>query len=157
MNANQPNSTGIAGDFLLGPSRLLAAILLAGHGAVAVVLAFIDLPVGWTAMICLLLLLSLWHEVRKALRRGATSVVALRVANDDKLTFQQRDGEWRDAEVLGSSYVTAFLSVLNLQAAGERRQRHVVLLPDVLPADDYRRLRVWLRWRATRTQESATP
>jgi toxin CptA len=156
MNATQSQSAGVAGVFPLGPSRLLAAILLGGLAAVAVVLVFVDLSVGWLALIYLLLLLSLGHEARKALRLGAGSVVNLRVAADDKLTLQLRSGEWRDAEVLGSTYVTAFLSVVNLRVADERRQRHVVLLPDVLPAEDYRRLRVWLRWRAASGRDSTS-
>ena len=58
-----------------------------------------------------------------------------------------RGGEWQPCEILDSTYVTAFLTVVNLRVAQGRRIRSVVILPDCMAADDYRRLRVWLRWR----------
>jgi hypothetical protein len=38
---------------------------------------------------------------------------------------------------------------MNLEAAG-RHRRSVLLLPDSAPAEELRRLRVWLRWRLGR-------
>jgi toxin CptA len=74
-------------------------------------------------------------------------VIALRISSDNAFSVQTRRGEWRECEVLGSTYVTAFLTVLNFRVSGARRVRSVVLMSDSMAADDFRRLRVWLRWR----------
>jgi toxin CptA len=39
-----------------------------------------------------------------------------------------------------------WLTVLNLKLPGKRLVRHVILLPDALDENEFRRLRVWLRW-----------
>jgi hypothetical protein len=36
---------------------------------------------------------------------------------------------------------------LNLNANGERLARHVVILPDAINSEDFRKLRVLLRWK----------
>jgi toxin CptA len=75
------------------------------------------------------------------------SIVALELSDDCRLKVQDRRGEWRDGEVLASSFVAPRLTVLNLRLAGERLARHVILVPDRVDAEMYRRLRVLLRWK----------
>lgn len=53
-------------------------------------------------------------------------------------------GAWLDAQ-MRHALVTATLTVVEFRLANGRRLP-LVLLPDSLSADDYRRLRVWLRW-----------
>jgi len=53
--------------------------------------------------------------------------------------------------VLGSSYVSGWLTVLNLQTSDGRKCRSVVILPDAADMEPCRRLRVWLRWGIPRT------
>lgn len=133
----------------LRPSRLLAAVLgLAGAGA-CVVLAILPFP-WWSkaAMGAFLLLCTVYHIARSALLRLPGAIVALEVSAKNGLSCLPRGGEWLQAEVLGDSYVTPWLSVLVLQLPGKRFARHAVILPDMLDADSYRRLRVWLRWRS---------
>ena len=67
--------------------------------------------------------------------------------------MQTRRGEWSDFDVAGSSYVTSALTVLNLRATDSHRMQNVVLLPDSMAADDFRRLRAWLRWRPQRRED----
>ena len=137
-----------AGDYVITPSRRLAAILAIGHGAVTVPVLLLDIPPSWKIAICALLVASLVYELRSsALRLSAAAFVVLRISSDNVLSGQMRNGEWRDYEVLGSTYVTSALTVMILRAAGARRARSVVLLPDSMAADEFRRLRVWLRWR----------
>ena len=93
------------------------------------------------------LLYSLLFELRMALRLGSKAVVKLRIAAGETLQFAMRDGQWHEGEVLGSTTVTSFLTVINLRVGSQRGIRSIVILPDSMAADDYRRLRVWLRWR----------
>jgi hypothetical protein len=44
-----------------------------------------------------------------------------------------------------------FLTVLNLARGDDRRRISVLILPDGIDTDEFRRLRVWLRWRADKT------
>ena len=135
------------GDYPLGPSSYLAAILLAGHVSVAALLWWLDFSPFWKIVAWSLLLASLVHEERMAWRIGGNAVLALRIARDGALHLHIRKDGWREGELLGSSYVSSVLTVINVRLPGERRMRSVVLLSDSIQGDDYRRLRVWLRWR----------
>lgn len=64
--------------------------------------------------------------------------------------FVQHGDEWREAEVLSSSLVLPYLTVLNLKLSNGRKPFHVVLLPDSVDAENFRRLRVWLKWGGAR-------
>lgn len=153
MTAQQTQSASAAGEYHIAPSWRLAAILAIGHGAVAALVLLLDILIAWQAAILVALIVSLVYELRAtALGLSANALIALRIAPDNVFSAQMRSGEWRDYEVLGSTYVTSALTVLMLRAAGARRVRSVVLMPDSMAADDFRRLRTWLRWRpASRT------
>lgn len=78
-------------------------------------------------------------------RRGAMTPPPLRLSASGVLAADFTHGR-ENVEVLPSSVVTPVFTVLRVRAR-ESRRRHVwLLLPDVMAADDYRRLRVWLKW-----------
>jgi toxin CptA len=76
---------------------------------------------------------------------GAT--VAIEIGSDNIVSIQTRSAEWREYGVLGSCYVMPYLTVLNLRHSEGRATKRVALLPDSLHAEDFRKLRVWLRWK----------
>lgn len=131
----------------LRPSHLLAAVLAAvGTGAMTLLL-WLPLPAGYQAPLVLLLFAAtLYAVLHDAWRRLPWSVTALQLAADGSLRCMRRDGRWLSAQVQDSSCVTAWLTVLDLRLSGARFRRSVVLLPDCLEAEAYRKLRVWLRW-----------
>lgn len=61
---------------------------------------------------------------------------------------------------LGSSFVAPYLAVLELKPLGARRlwqrfrTRSVVILPDGIDAEEFRQLRVLLRWKWKNAQEA---
>jgi toxin CptA len=61
---------------------------------------------------------------------------------------------------LGSSFVAPYLTVLELKPLGAGglwqrfRTRSVVILPDGIDAEEFRQLRVLLRWKWKNTQEA---
>ncbi len=83
---------------------------------------------------------------RQSLLLTADSVVAIEIGSDNKLSVQTNRGEWDECEVLGSTYVTSYLTILNLRQS-DRGTRRIVILPDSINAEDFRKLRVWLRWK----------
>lgn len=132
----------------IGRSRQLAGLLLAIHVAAFALLVTIALP-SWEmvfagmvfiASAARTLLLHPWQRLPR-------SIVALEISDDCKLTTRDLNGVWRDAVLQPSSFVTPYLTILNLRHTEERFIRSVVILPDRIQPDVFRRLRVWLRWR----------
>lgn len=130
----------------LRPSRRLAGLLGAAHGGALLLLP--TLPIAaWLALpIAVLLVTSAVLTItRHALQRGARAVTALKLTDREQLQIRAGDGAWHDGRLLGSSTVGAAIAVLNIRLdRGATTQ--VVILGDAIDANDFRRLRVWLRW-----------
>ena len=132
------------------PSRRLTLLLSLAHAAALGACLAADMPVALKLFVVLLIGLSCAHALYDAaLLRSRKAIVALEIADDGVLTFQMRSGEWRRGILLDSSFVAPYLTVLNLKTDGTRLARHVVVMADSVAAEEYRRLRVWLRWRKT--------
>ena len=130
------------------PSVRLAAAVCVVHFAAAVLLWLMPLPVTGKSVITLVIAVSLvFFLARDAALHATNAIVALAIGEDDTVSYQIRTGEWVDCELLGSSYVSPRLTIVNLQPHGRRRVRRVILVPDNVDARDFRRLRMWLRWK----------
>lgn len=131
----------------LRSSRRLAGLLGIAHGGVLLLLP--TLPVaGWIVVLMsgMLVISASMTITRHALRRGARAVTALKLANREQLQIRAGDGVWHGGRLLGSSTVGAAIAVLNIRLDGGGGTTHVVIFGDGIDADDFRRLRVWLRW-----------
>lgn len=107
------------------------------------------LPVdGWllSGLAALLLLSAALSIRRHALRRSRGSITKLEFMDRAKLRVRMRDDAWHSGHVLGTSTVSAAWTVLNLRLDDRRWPVHVVITGDSIDAEDFRRLRVWLRW-----------
>jgi toxin CptA len=60
-----------------------------------------------------------------------------------------------DCELSGSSYISPRLTIVNLRPRGKGRARHVILVPGNVDARDFRRLRMWMRWKNEQGGEPA--
>lgn len=130
----------------LRPARRLAWLLGAVHLGALMLLG--TLPMAWWAVLVLAALLvasALQSISRQALRRGARAVTAMEFADREQVRVRRGDGSWHDGRLLGISTVGAKLAVLNIRLEGQGVQ-HVVITGDGIDGDDFRRLRVWLRW-----------
>ena len=139
----------IALKISLRPSRILAAVLVAAHGGAIAVVVIVDMTL-WLELIAITALaVNLVAALRRtALLLAPDSAVAIEIGPDDTLSIQTRRGNRIDGcEVLASTYVAAFLAIINLREPETRASRHVVLLRDSIDGEDFRRLRVWLRWK----------
>lgn len=123
-------------------SRRLALYLLAVHaGALALIPALpLAAPAAWL-LAGLVLLCLLRSYAGRVLMRGGHDVVALVWERDGAWRLLERGGREPVCRLRPDSYVHPLLTVLNF--TGERRGA-VVLLPDSLDADTFRRLRVRL-------------
>ena len=81
-----------------------------------------------------------------ALRQGPRAVRVFEVRGDLTVVVVTGDGNVCAGRVHRDSYVGARLSTLVWRPFGRWRLRVILLLPDMLPARDFRRLRVLLRY-----------
>lgn len=84
---------------------------------------------------------------RKALLKSPAAVVSIEIASDGILSIRTRRGEWVEYDVCCDTCVLWFLTVLNLKRAVNGRRLSVAILPDAIDAEQFRKLRVWLRWK----------
>ncbi|PXW88193.1 toxin CptA [Nitrosomonas sp. Nm84] len=129
-------------------SLRLAALLSLAHSAAAGLLWPLALPWGIKAMIMVALAISLVHYMRQdALLSANNAVIAFVLSNEMHCTLTTRSGESIICHLLGNTFVAPYLIVLNLKPVGKFFVRSVVILPDGIDAEEFRQLRVWLRWK----------
>lgn len=98
----------------------------------------VDLQVPGTAA----MLLSLWHHRRPRAPR------VLRCHNDGKLETRTGD-DWVVLSLEKPLVSLPWLTVIRYRQPPAKRPATLVIAPGALPAEDFRRLRVWLRWLGT--------
>jgi toxin CptA len=131
------------------PSRLLAGALALVHGT-AILCAILFLPGWWMpALACLALSCSLvFHVRRDALQLAGDAVTALLLRDGGQCELTLLNGDALAGNIEGSTFVAPLLVVINVCPAPPGRRHSVVLMPGSAPAEDLRRVRVWLRHRA---------
>jgi toxin CptA len=131
----------------LKPSRYLAAVFGVAHAAAASVL--LPMELCWCIKVIAFAGIagSLAHTLECHARlRSRRAIFALDVDQNGALVHT-RDGKCDRASILGTSYISPALTVLNLRLENRTLRRHVIIVPDNVHAEVFRRLRVWLRWR----------
>lgn len=132
----------------IGPSARLALVLGIVHMVAAGLPWLVPIPAVGKAAVTLAIAFSLvFFMTRYAALHSAHSIVALETREDGGIAYQTRDGEWFEGELLGSSYVSPQLTIVNLQPRGRWRAHRAILLPDNVDPRAFRRLRAWLQWR----------
>jgi toxin CptA len=128
-------------------SRYLVAACACVHIAAITTLFPLQLPLAAKLGIALALTLSLTHSVwRFALLASPESIVGIELTDSEHGSIQFAKGAWCDGRVLPTTYVTPMLTVINMRVNGSRRVRHAIIVADNMDADDFRKLRVVLRW-----------
>jgi toxin CptA len=138
---------------VLRPSPLLFVLLAGMHGFAAAILLVLPIPL-WFKMAAVAILLAsfVFYAWRDALRSVSHAIRAVRLSPECACSVQSGQAEWAEAKLLDSSFVAPYLTVLNLRIAGNRLARHVVILPDAVDPDSFRKLRVLLRWKCGKSE-----
>jgi len=128
-------------------SRIGVTTIVAG--AVAMLALVIALPLdSWAAAAAgVATLVAAASGVRACSGRGVP--VLLHVGLDRRLAVTGRDGRTREGAILDASYVGASVTTIVWRPDGAAwyvPARALLILPDTLPRDDFRRLRVVLRY-----------
>ena len=126
---------------------MLAAVLGVAHASALAVTLVVTLPAWAKLVIAMAILASGGISLcRSALQRSRSAIIELEAEEGGRISCRTRDGQWHEAQVLSSSFISPWLTVLNLRVAGAAWVRHLLILPDNVEQDAFRRLRVLLRW-----------
>jgi toxin CptA len=132
----------------VSPSVLLAIAICVAHLLAAGLLWLLPIPAPGKSVLTLLIAVSLvFLLARDAALHSAHAIIALEIKDDGVISFQTRSGAWVDCTLLASSYVSPRLTILNLRPASGKGKRRVIIVPGNVDSRDFRRLRMWLRWR----------
>ena len=123
-------------------SLFLSILLVTMHAVAAACVFALPWPLLWRCMVLLALAFSLGYAWRPP------GIIGLRLAAGDRLECLRAAGDCVAAAVLADSTVFTRLIVLRLRVGEEVRVTSLVLLPDQMPAEQFRVLRLWLRWHA---------
>ncbi len=134
--------------FELKPSRQLLTVLIVAHGLALAVMFLVVLSLSVKTAAAVLILLSTYYYVRREVWRVAPdAIIALHLGAARTATITMADGSCWEGRVLNTSFVSAKLTIVNVRLLAKRGVRHVIVLSDTLAAEDFRHLRVLLRWR----------
>jgi hypothetical protein len=132
------------------PSRLAAIFIAATSSATAALMVAQPLP-PWLAIAAVMAIVALaiagW---RRCSGHGVPAL--LHVGIDRRVTVTDRKGRSCNGAILDDSYVGARLTTIVWRPDGVsawRPAKSLLMLPDMLAADDFRRLRVLLRYGRT--------
>ena len=130
------------------PSLQLVILLSLVHFVATGLLWTLALTLGIKAIGTFVLIISLIYYLKQdALLTANNAVVAFALSDEMQCALTTRSGESIACSILGSTFVAPYLTVLNLKPVENFFTRSVVILPDSMDAEEFRQLRVWLRWR----------
>ncbi|BCK87909.1 hypothetical protein MIZ01_1706 [Sideroxyarcus emersonii] len=133
--------------FKLRPSRSLALYLFIL--CAAAILALWQLPLPTSVLLASTLLILCWggyYLVLSANLRMGRSCVAFRLEEQEGVVLVRRDGRHLSCKMAPDSLVTPYLVILNVVPGERRWRRQLLILPDAIGEESFRRLRVALRW-----------
>ncbi|TXT24043.1 MAG: hypothetical protein FD134_1762 [Gallionellaceae bacterium] len=133
-------------QFEIKPSRSLAAIFALAHGTALAALIPLAFPAWAKAALALVILFSLWHHLRRDALLSERSSCAALVLEKGAAALTLRDGKSLAGTLSRDSVVTPFLTLLNIKTGKVLFSRSVIILPDSMDEESFRRLRVWLKW-----------
>ena len=122
---------------------LLAVLAL----ATATVVAVAPLEWEWRAAVLFLLAVAAIESLERVVPlRGARAVRCFRVQRDGAIEVETASGARLEGRVRPGSFVAPWLVIVRWRRPGALRDSTILVLPDMAPAEDLRRLRVLLRW-----------
>lgn len=134
-------------DFTIRPSRILKCFVLAS--CVLAILVLVQLEVGsaWKlAGEVMVIAAGVSVYLNAAKLSTARAIVAFRFEPENGITLIHKDGRLLRGSLAKNGLVTSFLVLLNIKKRGSGAVS-MILLPDSMDCDSYRRLRVILRLR----------
>lgn len=128
-------------------SRLAGALIVVTHLATAALIAWLPVDGALRALAVIGVAgQALWALRTTSLRNTRSAIVSIELEPDRRVVLRRRDGSCTEARALPDSYVGEQVLTLVVRREGSRRAHALLLLPDMVSAEDMRRLRVLLRF-----------
>jgi hypothetical protein len=127
----------------LSPSVPLAAAIAVAHGAAAWSAAAVLAAPGGIVLAGALAALGLGSAWSRALLRSSSSIRALELVSAGEVVLELRSGRRLQARVAPRRYVGGIMVALQLRGPVRRT---LLVTADMLPADLFRKLRIWAAW-----------
>ncbi len=129
------------------PSFRLAIILISLHLMAIFSIYLLPLSEELKTLGVAALIISLIYYLRmNVLLTGANAIKILVLSDEAPCQLTLRSGESCICSVLEDSFVAPFLTVVNLKLEGKFLPQSLVIVVDSLDVEEFRQLRVWLRW-----------
>ena len=138
---------GMQLSYKLRPSRSLTLLFFL-LGALSLVSIW-KLPLPVAGLLLLTVAATCWigyYLLRDAKLSMGHSCVAFRMEGQEEIVLVLRNGLHVPGRVSADSLVTPSFVILNVALKEQRGRRSLLILPDTMGADSFRRLRVALKW-----------
>lgn len=132
-------------------SVLLSLLLVLLHGTAVVCVQAVPVGALLRAFLSMLVAISAWASLRP------NAIEGLRLCAHDRMECVFSGGRCEVSSVLPETTVFVGLIVLRIRVGEDRKKRTVSLLPDQMSAEQFRMLRLWLRWHSNDTKQPAEP
>lgn len=140
------SDSGAPNFFKLSPSRICSLVLFSAYSLAILIIFMLPFSgLAKTALAVLLVAALAYYLRRDAWLSLSASPVALRIEGIN-ITLLTRAGSEVQGQILGDSVVTPVLTILNVLPQGKKRTRSVVIFPDSMDTERFRKLRVLLKW-----------
>ncbi len=131
----------------LKPSPLLAWLIGLANAICCLIVLFLPIHIGFKLLVVPVLVAMAIYSIRRyAMLALDKSINRMSLTHESKLQLISRNGARQEAKVLESTFVAAYLTVLNAEDMETGKRIHIILMPDNVEPDSFRQLRVWLRW-----------
>lgn len=132
-------------SLVIRPAPRLSLLLGLFYLGAAVCVVIVPLPGLLQAVLVAMLAAAASHALwRHGLGRHPRAIRRLDLDAEGRVYLIDGSGQAQPARILASSVVTPWLTALAF--ATETGRRSLLLTPERVDAEAYRRLRVWLRW-----------
>ncbi len=132
--------------YTLRPSRVLAVIFFVLCALTIISLWSLSTTIGAIVLMVFVLgwgLYGLWLDANLSLQH---SCVAFRLDGQEEIMLVLRNGKHLPGRLSSDSVATPYLIILNIALDEQHGWRSLVILPDAMGKDNFRRLCVVLRW-----------
>ena len=143
-------------------SSTIAAAVVAIHAATLTLIYILSISTaafaGATVLIVASAALCCWVYALRAGRRGIASI---RLRDDRRIEIEQRSGRRVECVIADSTVVGAWVTIIHAYPDYGRplpwRMKTLLIVPDMLGAEDFRKLRVLLRLGKAEKEPDAAP
>jgi hypothetical protein len=145
----------------LRPSRLGRRLVAAGGAVTAVLIVWLPLGHEFRIVALLIVAQAMIDGIRRVAGRALPATLVVGV--DRRIVVRRRDGDLVAGLILDATYVGTYLTTVVWRPDGDgvgwrilRPAQTIIVLPDALSAEDFRRLRVVLRYGRVASPERGT-